>query len=145
MKFILVLLLSVFSFQLFASNVTFEKKKLQLGSQILQVEIADNPAKTAQGLMFRKELKEGHGMLFIFPDEQTRSFWMKNTFVPLSIGYFNAKYELIDIQDMQPAKSEMQTEFPTYVSKGPAKFALEVPVGWFVKHKIAIKQKLKLL
>jgi uncharacterized membrane protein (UPF0127 family) len=118
---------------------------LQIGNQTLIVEIADSPEKASQGLMRRKELKEGNGMLFIFPDEEIRSFWMKNTYIPLSIGYFNKKNELIDIQDMKPAESEMQTQFETYPSKGPAQFALEVPQGWFAKHKIVLKQKFKLL
>ncbi len=126
------------------NSVQFAKRKLQIGSQTLLVEIADTQEKTSLGLMYRKELKDGQGMLFIFPDEQVRSFWMKNTFIPLSIGYFNAKKELIDIQDMSPAGSEMQTHFPTYVSTGPAQYALEVPKGWFAKHKIGLKEKFKL-
>lgn len=78
-------------------------------------------------------------MIFVFREERPRSFWMKNTFVPLAIGYFNEKKELIDVQEMAAAQSEMQTEFPNYVSKGPAKYALEVPKGWFQKHKIPMK------
>jgi uncharacterized protein len=138
-----VLLISSLSWSA-GKSVQFAKKKLQIGSQTLLVEIADTQEKTSLGLMYRKELKNGYGMLFIFPDEQVRSFWMKNTFIPLSIGYFNAKKELIDIQDMSPAGSEMQTHFPTYVSTGPAQYALEVPKGWFAKHKIGLKEKFKL-
>ena len=145
MKTFIAFIILIISFQSFSAPLKFDKKKLQIGSQTITVEIADTPDKSAQGLMFRKELKEGNGMLFVFMDESVRSFWMKNTFVPLSIGYFNAKNELIDIQDMLPADSEMQTQLDTYVSKGPAKYALEVPKGWFVKHKIVLKQKFKLL
>lgn len=123
------------------AEVRFEKKKIKLGNQILTVEIADTPERSAQGLMHRKVLPEGTGMLFIFPDEQIRSFWMKNTFVPLSIGFFNKKKELIDVQDMTPAQSEMQVNLPNYVSKGPAQYALEVPKGWFSKHGISLKQR----
>lgn len=126
------------------AEVKFEKKKFKIGNQTLIVEIADTNERTAQGLMYRKELPEGTGMLFIFPDEQIRSFWMKNTFVPLSIGFFNSKKELIDIQDMAPATSEMQMDHPTYASKGPAQYALEVPKGWFSKHKIRLKQRFSL-
>lgn len=123
------------------AQVQFEKAKIKLGAEVLTVEIADTNEKTAQGLMFRKKLPEGTGMLFIFPDEQIRSFWMRNTFIPLSIGYFNSRKELIDIQDMVPSFSEMQQNLPTYVSKGPAQYALEVPKGWFSRHKIKLKQK----
>jgi uncharacterized membrane protein (UPF0127 family) len=127
------------------ARIVFEKQKIKLGSQTLVVEIADNSEKSAQGLMFRKQLPEGTGMLFVFPDEKIRSFWMKNTFVPLSIGFFNSKRELIDIQDMNPAQSEMQTDFPNYVSKGPARYALEVPKGWFSKHKVGLKMRFSFL
>jgi len=130
---------------LLMAQVQFSQKKIKIGSQILNVEIADTPEKSAQGLMFRKELPEGRGMLFIFPNEQPRSFWMKNTFIPLSIGFFNAKKELIDIQDMVPATSSMQINFPTYESKGPAQYVLEVPKGWFAKHKIRLKQSFSFL
>lgn len=124
--------------------IVFEKKKLKIGTQTLEVEIADTPDKSARGLMFRTTLAEGKGMLFIFENEQTRAFWMKNTFVPLSIGYFNSKKELVDIQDMKPVTSEMETNPPSYPSAVPAMYALEVPQGWFQKHKIHLKQKFKL-
>ena len=84
-------------------------------------------------------------MLFIFPDVQPRGFWMKNTFIPLAIGYFNGKKELIDIQEMAAATSEMQKDYPTYVSKEPAQYALEVPTGWFSKHNIKLGQTFKLI
>ncbi len=136
------LLFILFLFPLFSqAKVDFQKKKIKLGSQTLIVEIADTPEKSAHGLMYRKELAPGTGMLFIFPDEKVRSFWMKNTFVPLSIGYFNHKKELIDIQDMEPALSEMQMELPTYVSKEPAQYALEVPKGWFAANRIGLKMR----
>ncbi len=133
------LLFSIFSH----AEIHFSKKKIKLGGQTLTVEIADTQEKSAQGLMHRKDLPEGTGMLFVFPDEQTRSFWMKNTYIPLAIGYFNAKKELIDIQEMEPSAGEIQKEFPTYTSKGPAQYALEVPKGWFKKHKIGVDDRPK--
>lgn len=122
----------------------FSKKTLILGKQKLLVELADTPEKSAQGLMFRKSLPDGTGMLFVFADEQTRTFWMKNTFIALDIGFFNKKRELIDIQQMEPVASEMQKEVPTYTSRGPAQYALEVPKGWFSKHKIGLKERFSL-
>lgn len=123
------------------ADVSFQKKKIKIGGQILTVEIADTPEKSARGLMFRRELPPGNGMLFVFQDEQVRSFWMKNTFIPLSIGFFNKKKELIDIQEMAPVQSEMQMDLPTYASKGPAQYVLEVPKGWFSQNKIGLKQR----
>lgn len=127
--------------QISPAAVHFEKKQIKIGKHSLTVEIADTDEKSAQGLMFRKSLPEGTGMLFEFPNEEIRAFWMKNTFIPLSIGYFDAKKILIDIQDMAPAQSEMQNGFPNYPSKGPAQYALEVPKGWFFKNKIILGQK----
>ncbi len=117
------------------SQIHFETKKMKLGKAVIKVEIADTSERQARGLMYRRELKDGHGMLFIFPIERTQSFWMKNTFVPLDIGFFNQAKELVDIQQMDPVGSVM--EIPkSYVSKAPAKYALEVPRGWFARAKI---------
>jgi uncharacterized protein len=120
----------------------FEKKEIKIGKHKLNVEIADTEEKLSFGLMFRQSLPDGTGMLFVFPDEQPRSFWMKNTFVALSIAYIDAQKKIIDIQDMVPVKSEMETP-QTYPSAGPAKYALEVPRGWFKKKKIKIGDKIE--
>ncbi len=85
-----------------SAEIVFEKEKIKIGNKTITVEIADNHEKQAYGLMHRSSLNTDQGMLFIFSDEQVRSFWMKNTFVPLSIGYFDAQKKLIDIQDMKP-------------------------------------------
>lgn len=130
---------------LWATEVSFQKKSIAIGTVTIQAEIADTPEKTARGLMFRTALEDGHGMLFVFEKEETRNFWMKNTFIPLSIGFFNAKKQLIDVQDMKPVGSEMETNIPSYSSAGPAKYALEVPLGWFTKKKIKFGSRLKFL
>lgn len=120
----------------FASQL--ETGHLFLGKKKVQIEIADEEEERATGLMYRKELKDGHGMLFVFETQRPLSFWMKNTFVPLSIGYFDSGKKLIDVQDMEPVRSEMQESLPSYTSKGPAMYALEVPKGWFQKNNIRL-------
>jgi hypothetical protein len=125
-----------------APHVAFKTKTIKVGGVAVVAEIADTPEKSTRGLMFRKKLDEGTGMLFIFPDEEIRSFWMKNTFIDLSIGFFDAQQRLVDIQDMRAVKSEMEINPPTYQSAAPAKYALEVPRGWFQKHKIKVGDKL---
>lgn len=125
-----------------APDVQFGKKKIKVGGVPLTVEIADTPEKTSRGLMFRQKLDEGTGMLFIFPDEEIRSFWMKNTFIPLSIGFFDSGKKLVDIQDMKPVKSELESNPPSYLSAAPARYALEVPKGWFKKKKIKLGAEL---
>jgi uncharacterized membrane protein (UPF0127 family) len=61
---------------------------------------------------------------------------MKNTFVPLSIAYFDKNKKLINVLDMTPVTSEMQNPTETYSSAGPAQYALEMPQGWFERNKI---------
>ncbi len=129
---------TILSTQRAVGEIHFKKKEIFIGKHKISAELAENAEQHAQGLMYRKELKEGTGMLFIFSDEQQRTFWMKNTFIPLSIGYINAQKKLIDIQDMVPVKSEMEQSPPVYPSAGPAKFALEVPRGWFHKKKVKL-------
>lgn len=126
------------------TEVQFLKRTIQVGKKNLQVEIADNPEKAARGLMYRTSLKVDEGMLFIFHNEVTRHFWMKNTFIPLSIGFFDKNKKLVDVQEMQPVTSEMQKNIPTYTSKMPAQFVLEMPSGWFKKNKIRTGAKLKI-
>lgn len=105
--------------------------QIRLGSANLLVEIADTPQKRSTGLMFRNELAEGRGMLFVFPREDYLSFWMKNTKIPLSIGYFNSDGVLLETYDMKPNQTDI-----TYPSKNKAIYALEVNQGWFQKNGI---------
>ncbi len=124
-----------------ASEIHFETRKIQIGKvKNILVEIADTEEKQERGLMFRKSLPKDQGMLFIFEIERPLSFWMKNTFIDLSIAYINANKEIIDIQDMKSTNS-MQINFPNYPSKYPAKYALEMNLGWFKKNKISVGQK----
>lgn len=116
-------------------KIEFQTRKMWIGSVPLTVEVADTPERQERGLMFRQSLKDGHGMIFIFRRERPQSFWMKNTFVPLDIGFFDKGKKLIDIQHMDAVGSVMEVP-KSYQSKGPAMYALEVPRGWFAKMKI---------
>ena len=137
-----LLVASLFSFFLSVSpfaaeNVTFKTEKIKIGKKTITVEIAETEKQLERGLMHRQKMKTDAGMFFIFKDEQIRSFWMKNTLIDLSIGYFNKDKKLIDIQEMS-ATSIMQKDLPSYPSQGPAMYALEMNKGWFNKNKIAV-------
>ncbi len=107
---------------------------IKVGRETLMVEIARTPLEHERGLSFRKTLEWGRGMLFIFDKEQQLSFWMKNTFIPLSIGFFDKNKKLLNILDMTPVKQVGKNKsLRLYKSKGPALYALEVPQGWFKK------------
>jgi uncharacterized protein len=96
----------------------------------VQVEIADDVAEQAKGLMYRKTLGEDRGMLFVYPDERELSYWMKNTLIPLSIAYIDSKGRIVDILDMKP----LDDRPPHYVSSEPVQYALEVNKGFFEKN-----------
>lgn len=121
-----------------------KKEKIKVGGKVLLVEVARTNDEMAKGLMFRKQLGDNEGMLFSYADEEVRRFWMKNTFIALSIGFFNKDRMLIDVQDMVPVTSELQVDIPTYQSAGPAMYALEMPKGWFKKNNFENKKGIKL-
>lgn len=97
----------------------------------VQIEIADEPAERARGLMFRQDLAEGHGMLFIFDEPGVQSFWMKNTRVPLDILFFDAGDRFVSSATMEPCTADPCPVFP---SQGVAKYAIEVPAGFLMRY-----------
>jgi uncharacterized protein len=103
---------------------------LQIKGQRVVAEIAATEATRTTGLMNRFSLQPDHGMLFIFQQPQMLAFWMKNTYVPLSIAFIGADGRILNIEDMAP-----QTE-NTHPSRGQALYALEMKKGWFAQHGI---------
>lgn len=126
-----------------AMTQPFEKKQIQVKNKKIWVEMAVSEQQRAQGLMYRKSLGKDEGMLFVFPQEKVLSFWMKNTFIPLTIAYFNKDGILIDLKDME-AFGKKQGDPPTYPSSRPAKYALEMNQGWFSKNQVGLGSKLRL-
>lgn len=106
----------------------------------VRVEIADEPDEQARGLMDRTALGRDRGMLFVFPDEKERSFWMKNTLIPLSIAYIDSEGRIVDIQDMKP----LDDDPPHYVSAEPARYALEVNQGFFDENGVKVGDRAEL-
>jgi uncharacterized membrane protein (UPF0127 family) len=73
-----------------------------VGDKPIHAELAILPKESETGLMFRDELKSGTGMLFVFKDATPRKFWMKNTRIPLDIGYFDENGILKEIYAAKP-------------------------------------------
>lgn len=117
------------------AKLVLEKRKIKIGKQVLTVEIADTMEKRAQGLMFRTSLPKDHGMLFVFENEEELAFWMKNTLIPLSIGYFDRDKKLVNSMEMDPAPAT-EISPKTYHSAKPAMYALEMTKGWFSRNKV---------
>lgn len=99
----------------------------------LQVELADSEEERRAGLMFRESLDTDSGMLFVFDDTEVRYFWMKNTLIPLDVLFFDDERKWISTASMQPCKEEVCI---SYSSNGPARYALEVPLGWAAEHDV---------
>ncbi len=100
----------------------------------VRVEVADDPFERTKGLMYRKALGEDRGMLFVFSREQPLSFWMKNTYIPLSIAYIDSEGRITDILDMKP----LDDKPPHYVSSEPVQYALEVNQGFFKEQGVKV-------
>jgi len=97
------------------------------GAEAVEItaEIARTDEERATGLMYRKTLPDGQGMLFVFDRDQPLSFWMKNTVIPLSIAFISSDGRIIDIKDMRP------NDLSSVKSSRYVRYALEVPQGWF--------------
>jgi uncharacterized membrane protein (UPF0127 family) len=124
------------------SKIQAQEKKnlipLYIKNTKIFVELARTEKEKARGLMFRTKLGENEGMLFIYEQEEILSFWMKNTFLPLSIAFIDRQGRIIDIQDMEPFSLD------THRSPRPAQYALEVNKGWFEKNGVKIGDVIKI-
>ena len=103
---------------------------LTINGHKITAEVATTPDERATGLMNRFSLQPDHGMLFVFEKPEPLSFWMRNTYIPLSIAFIDASGRIVNIEHMVP-----QTE-TTHWSRGPALYALEMRKGWFVERGI---------
>jgi uncharacterized membrane protein (UPF0127 family)/predicted SprT family Zn-dependent metalloprotease len=105
--------------------------KLVINGSAINVERADDHASRQLGLMYRNFLPQDAGMLFSFPNSEERSFWMKNTYIPLSIAYLDVEGKILNIEDMDPHNQNGVR------SAGPAMFALEANKGWFTERGVS--------
>jgi uncharacterized membrane protein (UPF0127 family) len=104
----------------------------------LQAEIARTERDRARGLMHRRSLPDGEGMLFVFERDQILSFWMKDTLIPLSIAFISYDGRILEIYDMKP-----QDLTPVHSGRS-VRYALEVPQGWFERAGITTGDRLNL-
>ena len=94
----------------------------------VRLEIAADPAARARGLMGRREVPEGTGMVFLYPEDVTEAFWMKNTLVPLSIAFVAADGRVVSVAEMTPCEAD---PCPSYAPAGPYRYAVELAGGAF--------------
>ncbi len=94
----------------------------------LTVELARTSGERSRGLMFREELAEDGGMLFVYVEDTEAGFWMKDTLIPLSIAFIAADGTILDIQGMEPLSEDTHRPPEAY------RYALEVNLGWFQRN-----------
>jgi hypothetical protein len=104
-----------------------ERYAIAVGDAEFTVEIANTPEERQRGLMHRNTLAPNEGMLFVFPDDAPRAFWMKDTPLPLSIAYIDRRGTILEIYDMEPFSLE------TVRSRFAVRYALEVRQGRFTE------------
>jgi uncharacterized membrane protein (UPF0127 family) len=108
-------------------NTGLPTTRLTIGTHVLTAEIAATDEHRATGLMHRFSLPPDHGMLFVFEQPRPLSFWMRNTYIPLSIAFIDAAGRIVNIEEMAP-----QNDRSTW-SAAPALYALEMRKGWFAQ------------
>jgi len=110
---------------------------LTVGMHVIQAELAVTPAQQQVGMMFRRSMGADEAMLFVEETAGLRCFWMRNTFIPLSIAFIADDGTVVNIADMKPQSDE------SHCSARPVRFALEMNVGWFAKRGIKAGSKLR--
>jgi len=101
--------------------------KLTVGMHSIRAQLAITPLQRQIGLMHRREMPMHEGMLFVFDEPQQQCFWMRNTFMPLSIAFLGEDGTVVNIADMKPQSDE------SHCSARPVRYALEMNQGWFAK------------
>lgn len=97
--------------------------QMQVGDQTFTFEIANTDSTRMRGLMKRDSMPADHGMIFVFPDEAERSFWMRDTRFPLDILFVDASGKVVSVRAMKPY------DLSSTPSDGPAKYAIELNAG----------------
>jgi uncharacterized membrane protein (UPF0127 family) len=101
--------------------------KLQAGMYQIDTQVAQTPDQRSVGLMFRKDMPQHEGMLFVFEQAATQCFWMKNTLIPLTAAFLTDDGTIVNLADMKPQTTD------SHCSEKPVRFVLEMNQGWFAK------------
>ncbi len=110
---------------------------LSIGMFQIDTQVAQTPEQREIGLMFRAQMPQAEGMIFIFEEPTKQCFWMKNTILPLTAAFIANDGTIVNLADMQP-----QTTNP-HCSTKPVRFVLEMNQGWFTKKGIKAGTKFK--
>jgi uncharacterized protein len=119
-----------------APQMNLQRVKLSAGMHIIDAQVALTPEQRQIGLMFRKEMPQQEGMIFVFEQASQQCFWMKNTLLPLTAAFVADDGTIVNLADMKP-----QTTDP-HCSAKPVRYVLEMNKGWFAQKGIKAGSKL---
>lgn len=110
---------------------------LSAGIHQVDAQVAQTPEQRATGLMFRREMPQPEGMLFVFEQASVQCFWMKNTLLPLTAAFVSDDGTIVNLADMKPQTTD------SHCSAKPVRFVLEMNQGWFAKKGIKPGSRLR--
>ncbi|MFC4552926.1 MULTISPECIES: DUF192 domain-containing protein [Halorussus] len=101
------------------------------GSNVtVSMAVANSAEERRQGLMFVTSLPRNHGMVFVYPDAEHRTFWMKNTYVPLDMVFVAPNGTVLNVEHADTQLNASTSELDRYSSEGDAKYVVELPRGF---------------
>ena len=138
MKYLLSLLAAAWVFAACAEEpqMNLPRVRLSAGMHQIDAQVASMPEERATGLMFRKQMPQHEGMLFVFEYPSQQCFWMKNTLLPLSVAFVADDGRIVNIDEMQPQTLD------SHCSIEPVRYVLEMNKGWFARKGVKAGQKL---
>jgi uncharacterized membrane protein (UPF0127 family) len=117
-------------------QMNLQRVKLSAGMHIIDAQVALTPEQRQIGLMFRKEMPQQEGMIFVFEQASQQCFWMKNTVLPLTAAFVADDGTIVNLADMKPQTTE------PHCSAKPVRYVLEMNKGWFAQKGIKAGSKL---
>ena len=118
-------------------QMNLQRTELSAGMHRIHAQVALSPREKEIGLMFRKEMPAGEGMLFVFDRPGVQCFWMKNTLLPLTAAFVDDDGTIVNLADMQPLSED------SHCSRKPVRYVLEMNQGWFKQKGITDGMKLR--
>ena len=117
-------------------QLNLPRLQLTAGMHLIDTQLALSPEHRTIGLMFRKEMPQNEGMLFVFEQAANQCFWMKNTLLPLTAAFVADDGTIVNLTDMKPQTTD------SHCSTKPVRYVLEMNLGWFAKRGIKAGAKL---
>ena len=117
-------------------QMNLQRVELTAGMHRIEAQVAAAPQERQIGLMFRREMPQHEGMLFVFEQPATQCFWMKNTLLPLTAAFVADDGTIVNLADMKPQTTD------SHCSTKPVRYVLEMNQGWFAKKNIKAGSKL---